>query len=334
MLHRSIVIPRHIVCHVTKQIYLDPVTISTGHVYEKDVVDRLIADAKAKKTLPLCPLSNQPFNEHVDQYYVTAWPIKWAVADFLEKNPDARFEQYQSQSIHTPPPLLHIDPTRELEHARIEAESRAERERHSIAAFREQKEREQQLKQEAARERAIQSIKSMPKPSAQLTNQEENECKTLTTDIQNIIYALGFEKGPIPQGRIDNFSLLFFALIEQFFLKPLPWQTIEVNKKGPTVPAMYDVLKAAIRALQELNPEILNEAKKEHDGQYDRVQTLLGGKKSLRKDGYAYVARFFGTIKNQPGYYVDQMVTRADRLLADLCHQYSIEERQNIKRLS
>lgn len=163
----------------------------------------------------------------------------------------------------------------------------------------------------------------IPNPNNLITADEKKERDTLVNDIQNIIYALHFEKGPLPQGKIDNFSLLFFAMIESIFLEPLPWQKIKVAE-GPKYTVMYGFLKTMQQSLAELDGSLLAAAKSEHCGQYDRVKTLLGGELSLSKDGYTAIAKALGTIQNQPGYLIDEMITRVENFFKTLEQKYTL----------
>lgn len=58
--------PRHLICTISGQIYLEPVTVyPSGHVYEKDMIDKLIADAAKRGAQALCPLSLIPIENYV-----------------------------------------------------------------------------------------------------------------------------------------------------------------------------------------------------------------------------------------------------------------------------
>jgi hypothetical protein len=156
--------------------------------------------------------------------------------------------------------------------------------------------------------------------SVRLTISEQDKKKhdDLINDIQNLIWALGFETGPKPKGRIDNLALVFFALIEQAFLEPLPWQKIHVAT-GPKDFAMYHVLQAAISAIKVLNPGILYKAKLVNAGKYDLIETLLdklvGGERSIHDGGYVKIANTFGTITSQPGYLVNELIKQTEQLI-------------------
>lgn len=225
-----------------------------------------------------------------------------------KKNPNPTSDQSMSMAMPTMQEAQHPEEDAQF----IEALQRKRETLRLNAALKEQQ-KEENVKREAAHQEKDQPKSATPV----LTISEKTDRDFLVKDIQNVIYALKFEKGPLPQGRIQNFSLLFFALIEQAFLEPLPWQKITV-KEGPKTPAMYAVLKAAIRSLNTLNPDFLIKAKEEHAGQYDRVKTLLGGELSLNKNGYTAFAQFLGTINNQPGYLVNEIILRVDQLLDEL----------------
>jgi hypothetical protein len=149
----------------------------------------------------------------------------------------------------------------------------------------------------------------------------DKERQVLINDLKNLIYALKFEVGPQPRGSIQNDSLVFFAIVEHMLLQPLPWQKIKVAE-GPKNDHMYQVLKAAIRALKELNKDLLSASKQSHNGQYDCVQTTLKGNLSIAQHrGYAGFAQSMGTISNQPGLLVHGILQRVE-----LCFK-QIEER-------
>lgn len=151
---------------------------------------------------------------------------------------------------------------------------------------------------------------------------DKNDYEKKINDVQNLIYALKFEEGPKPRGRIDNMALLFFALIEHACLKQLPWQTIKVAE-GPKSVAMFHVLKAAKSSLEQNNPEILDESIERYKGQYDLVKPLLGEEKSLSDGGYVNFAAAVGTIKDQPGYLVYKKVTE----VKDLLQEHNVENK-------
>lgn len=323
--------PHHLFCPISQQIYFKPVTVfPSGHVYEKEIVDHLIESARAQSKQALCALTRMPIEN-----YVEAWKIAAAVDDYLRDHPNARSEQYKpinanlTKTVQAEPASnqLREDATmaRELTQQQIREEQDGERERRSHAAYIALLERERRRNNLIERVH-LQTLQNRPT----LTSAEERERDLIVREIQDIIFALGFEAGPKRQGRINNPSLLFFALIEQGFLKPMPWQKIKISK-GPKTLAMYDVLKAAIRALNELDPEVLTTARSQHARQYDRVKTLRG-EFSLGQNTYASVAHMSGTIKNQPGDLVNQVLLRVNYLLAELCRKYPAEVRQNMPR--
>jgi hypothetical protein len=104
------------------------------------------------------------------------------------------------------------------------------------------------------------------------------------------------------------------------------WQNIVVAAKPKVDVPMHAVLRAAISSLKELRPELLHEERTRWKGLYDVVHTWLGGLKSLGNGGYVEVAKAMGTIKNQPGYLIDQILIRVDFMLNDLCQKYPQQE--------
>ena len=124
----------------------------------------------------------------------------------------------------------------------------------------------------------------------ELTIEDKLARDELIKDIQDIIYALGFERG-LPKIKI---------------------------KTGPTVPPMYEVLKAAIRSLKELDEDIINSAKKQYDGQYDLVRSLLYGTISLGKSNNFEFVRQLDSVIDQPGFVIDKILERVTHLLNNL----------------
>lgn len=176
-------------------------------------------------------------------------------------------------------------------HVREERERIDREERERLA-------RERSESEARRRERVRQAIAALP-PA------ENIKRESLITDIQELIYALKFEVDK----RIRDY--------------PLPWEKIAVAE-GPVVPeAMHDVLLTAIKALKELNPDLLRRKKEKYQGQYDRVRTRFNGEKSLGGGGYVGFAKAMGTIKNQPGYLIDNILIRVDLMLNDLCKDHA-----------
>ncbi|STX52079.1 U-box domain [Legionella busanensis] len=332
-------VPDYLVCPITKLIFLEPIiVVPSGKCYEKEVIDRLLQEAaKVGKPL-LCPLTGIPIKE-----YVQGYNIESAVEDYLNLYPNASNRQYlrednkiednkaatsdnseqnndvQSPSVIEPdisqqitedtvlaramqesPPSSKLQRTQEFEnHQRLIR---------SVEALHQQRQREQRTQQR-------QSTTSNSRQSNYnvLTETEKKAYDVLITDIQNLIYALGFEKGPRPRGKIDNFSRLFFAGIESDFLEPLPWQKIKVAP-GPKPQTIYNVLKAAISSLKDMDPRVLENSKAQYKGEYDRVKNILGGQLSLNQNSYDLFAKTMGPIKNQPGYLANQILKQVSEM--------------------
>jgi hypothetical protein len=409
-------IPDYLTCPMSLQIFLHPVTVSSGHVYEKDELILFIQTAKKNNLRVFCPKSRDPIESFSD-----AWSMKEAVEDFLLNNPDARSEQYQPihtnlldeenakkylsskasiEKLATSTPCttattfttattsttsttsiinstiksfpispksfpisqksFPISPktfpvsqksfpiSRQTQNQDIQEIQDNEnfarkfmpekttsnntktyyattQEKHILPSIREyndplKREKQEKLfkENEAALSKAI-SYKTIH-PS------DQKECNALIDDIQNLIYALKFEDGPRSKGPdIPAFMVISLAL-ESI---PLPWQEIVVSE-GPKSQAMYLVLKAAIEAIKQLNPQILNNVKENYIGQFDLVKTMFGGEIPLSQGGYANFAYVVGTITNQPGYHINQILDRVDLLLLNLGEKYPLHCQQNI----
>lgn len=151
---------------------------------------------------------------------------------------------------------------------------------------------------------------------SRLRLQDKVKCKTLIKEIQHLIWALKFEKGPEPRGILDNSSPAFFPLIEDVLRQPLPWQKIEVVA-GPLNDTMYCVLRAAKCAIEQLCPELFEKVKTNYEGRYNLVQPLRGEAKSI------------SNAKNQPGDLVNKMVIRVQNMMDYLKEAYDIREKSS-----
>lgn len=143
--------------------------------------------------------------------------------------------------------------------------------------------------------------------------QSKQDKKALINEVQNLIYALGFEKWVEPKSRLDNApdAYTIFALAEKFISSNSSWKSIKVNHNGPTTPEMKAVLLAARDALVESNSELLSEAKQKNSG-YDKVQTLTSGMQSNSSTIGFFSDNLIGYSTNQPGNLVDNIVTKID----------------------
>ena len=159
-----------------------------------------------------------------------------------------------------------------------------------------------------------------------LTLQDKMKCKILIKEVQHLIWALKFEKGPEPRGILDNSSPAFFPLIEDILRQPLPWQKIEVAA-GPLNDTMYCVLKAAKCAIEQLCPELLEKAKTNYEGQYNLVQPLKGEVKSISNSDKFIVINCIGNAKNQPGDLVNKIVIRVQNMMDYLKQAYDVREK-------
>lgn len=308
-----------ITCPISKLIFLDPVTVSTGQVYERQMVERLIADAEKENKIPICPVTKQPI---ASQILTPTYLVKSMVDVYLLKYPNARGDQYQLINSHE---ANEQEKTFEKERASEinrqikedealarelqtrflhEGSEREERERRSLAAFREKRIREMRLRDQASNNRAT---------NIAISAEDKYKRDILIKEIQNLIHGLGFNN----QGSGEEIPAFYaFNFIAELF------SSTSCSITGPISAAMHEVLKAAVRALRELDPDILKNAKQQYAGQYDLVQPWLGEKVSLGMDSYASFAKSVGTVNNQSGDLVQQMLVRVEQMLQDLCSKY------------
>jgi len=357
MLSTTITIPRHLKCPVTEFFFLQPVVVwPSAHVFEKEVIEQLIKQSTPDKPAT-CPLSRLPI-----QSYKTAWAIADAVNEFIRDNPGAEEEQYKRKNPEISTTQTVSSSTASTSgYAASSGVSDANQADKTLLQIQADEVLARELAKEGipdrnnpARGQADLQISrrepSHPGPSSsffqapvhrttlasssnlttehlstiRLSSQEKGALNTLISDLKNLVYALQFERGPLPRNPIQNDSLLVFAFIAQIFVDPLPWQKIVV-KEGPKTDIMYEMLKTAIRALEELKPSILEQARSRYAGQFDVVKTMFAGERSLSTSGYAAFAKHMGTIQDQPGYLVDQILTRVNTMLSHLKQTYNIE---------
>lgn len=157
---------------------------------------------------------------------------------------------------------------------------------------------------------------------------DEKSRAVMIAMIKNVIFALGFEVGPPGTTHSTTFLSGFFAtIVDEVTYTPAPWQEIRVNRKGPKSPEMYEVLKAAIRALNSVDAEILKTAKEKYKGKYDAVKTKLAGQVSL-SDKYGFWALKIGTVQDQPGDVVRKTLSKVEKFLKDLYASYRKTSKQ------
>jgi hypothetical protein len=137
-------------------------------------------------------------------------------------------------------------------------------------------------------------LDEIDRKKSSLSEDEKNAYDELMSDIQNVIWALGFERAPLKSIDTKVF-LSFFSLEQQASLEPL-WRKIVVAD-GLKTSAMHEVLKAAKLALQKFDIEKLNKVKKQYAGQYDISAQFL----------------------NQPGWHVNKILLRVNTMLEKLC---------------
>lgn len=338
--------PDYLLCSTTLYLYNEPVTVApSGKIYEWESIDRLITDAKAQGRQALCPLTKAPITG-----YVKAFNIVAAVEDYVSTHPEAKSDVYEKQKTEMVPSMaVVVDYSQSLADVTVSPRPPAEitdDDRLAIEAAQADLNRRPQYApnsqdnpmhhlQEAVRASgATESLfvvrerrlsESLLQRAPYLLNANDQEVRQdLVNDIHNLIWALHFEDSmqPPASSRANSYIRAF---LPGFFGPPVPrqaWQDIVVAT-GPVfqVP-MHAVLRAAIDALNLLQPELLHRERTQWKGVYDVVHTLLGGDKSLGNGGYANFAKAMGTIKNQPGYLIDQILIRVDFMLNDLCQKY------------
>lgn len=102
---------------------------------------------------------------------------------------------------------------------------------------------------------------------------------------------------------------------------------------GPRNDGMYIVLKSAIIALNELNPEFLHAARERVRHEYNLIRLYRSGWRSLTDSKYASFAHFFGAGKHQPGGLVNDACQKSETLLNKLCDLRKAELHRNGNRL-
>lgn len=130
--------------------------------------------------------------------------------------------------------------------------------------------------------------------------------ESLETEIQNLIWALGFEK---------------YSLPKTYYNHSHSWQTIEV-KEGPKNDTMYAILNCAKRAISEREPMALKTAMITYKG-HDLVKNWLGQVVSLSENNFAITVDFIGSFHNQPGHLVTVLLKKACEQLK----QYEVVEK-------
>lgn len=317
--------PNHIVCPVNFTIFFHPVTLFPGgHVIEQASADKIM-----ESTHPFYPDNTTPI-----QGYVTAYSIQEVVEDFLANHPEAKADQHEPYPIcnrrdSTHPLQTHVaTTTKPSMPAKVKQEADDWRLGVQLQSKNKATETNQPVYEKTPNKPTSnpQHFFAAPtitpsKPVIILNGAQLKQRDALISDIQNLIWALGFEKGPQPREIIDNFSLMVFS----FFISPdpLPWQTLKIDQ-GPKTECMYWVLRSTIDALMRYDRSILEYAKLEHAGEYDLVTTVLGGTLSINAGGYVDLATFFGTVNHQPGYLVNQLVKKAEQFLPKLAPNYSV----------
>lgn len=317
--------PNHIVCPVNFTLFFHPVTLFPGgHVIEQACADKIM-----ESTHPFYPDNTTPI-----QGYVTAYSIQEVVEEFLAKHPEAKADQHEPYPIRNRRDSTHPLQTHVATTTKPAMSAKAKQEANDLRLV---VNLQSKINASEINQPVYEKIPNKPtnnpqhffaaptitpsKPVIVLNAAQVKLRNELISDIQNLIWALGFESGPQPQEITDNFSLLIFA----FFIRPdpLPFHTLKIDQ-GPKNECMYWVLRSTISALMRYDRSILENAKLEHAGEYDLVKTVFGGTVSINAGGYVDLATFFGTVNHQPGYLVNQLVKKAEQFLPTLAPNYSV----------
>ncbi len=318
-------IPNSLLCPITHQILKHPVTLfPSGIVIEQQAADKIIVND------PVCPITRKPIKA-----YSKAYKVEEMIEEFLKEYPIAKNEQYVPEAPFTEvieKEVNHDKPmemTSEIKNRGVSGAAQrntlAPQDLSMIFGF-----LPTELKPQSHPRQRPPAPTPPPSPQPRSPQplpleikpldhaEKENLRKELLDDVQNLIWALRFESGPKPRGTIQNFSLLFLALVESAMSEPLAWQKIEVAE-GPKNESMYQILKAATRALKHLDLSILENSKNQYRHQYDQVKPKIGPVRSLSDSKYAKFAKTIGSISNQPGSLVFNMINKVEKQLRTLC---------------
>lgn len=87
--------PDYVVCPISLLIYLEPVTaVPSGHVYEKEMLMKLISDAEKAGKKAFCPITREPIKSFVPAYKVSS-----AVKHYLDLHSEHKTLQYKCQNL-------------------------------------------------------------------------------------------------------------------------------------------------------------------------------------------------------------------------------------------
>lgn len=271
--------PPLLTCQLTFELYLEPIMVFPScQIYEMEYIQMHVE----KKPHALCPITNIPIKA-----YAHAIEIKSQVGDYLENTKQFN-QQYKRQKTHQDYKNFKIQYISCVKPTETEAALRQ--------IFN---------KNDLNNERVIQSltlcrIQILSPANIELTHSEQIMHNKLLVDVQNLIYALNFETPSTLNTETSS------------------WKKIYIQEDGPKTQAMYATLKTAFEALLEMNPNILHEAKVKYAGQYDLVQTWLGGKQSIGSSMYGFFSKSIGTVSYQPGYLVSDLLNQVEIFLQTL----------------
>lgn len=324
--------PFHLTCPVTGEIFLEPVSLfPSGQTLEKEIVDKIIADAKIKNERARCPVTR----EYIDNF-TTNWAIKSAVTEYINRFPEAVADQYKVNPDNSLKELdeeffvVSRDPVFDDLEAMVEAagedkdslskigdvidgfihnNSNIDRLAKSTAKL------ESRMLNRRSSSSDIPSNDEVSSYAARAGFFSRSDCHK---EIENKEYFKLYGKYEVDRSvlldDIENISRAFKP--SHRHLTPI------IIGDGPVNPAMILILDRAAKSLEELRPEILDQALSEYAHQYDLVKTLFGDKSLSDGGGFIALGRAIGTVKNQPGYLVFEAVQKTQKMLSELTKRF------------
>ena len=159
--------PSHLVCPVSSQIFLNPfIVFPSGQTFEEDIVKKIMTDTRK------CPITRQ----HITQFIANR-AMKDAVKEYLRDNPDMESEQYKKANpALSPQAAVHAQP---LFAANVAPNPRAP------------------VAPPVAQFFIPRPPLEAPQVRAPMISMDlELKRQSLLSEIQDLIFALKFEKGP------------------------------------------------------------------------------------------------------------------------------------------
>ncbi len=149
------------------------------------------------------------------------------------------------------------------------------------------------------------------------------EINELIEEIKKHIISLGFEPRPPRQHDPMRESPMFFIGLVFDALESDPYYMPIAHEKLVNAD-MKSALKDAIKALETLDLDLLQKTRNQHKDS-TRVKTLLGGELTLHQNIYAKFAKVIGTVTNQPGWYVYNILNKAETTLSRLQKNHGLK---------